>query len=99
MVEILKQKQYSPLPVEKQVLIIFAGANAYLDDLPLESCGAVEQELYRFVENAHPDILARIREKKTIDDQLKGDMTAALNEFKQRFVAENVKQPAAAAKA
>ena len=59
-----------------------------LDDLPLESCGAFERELYRFVENAHPDILARIREKKTIDDQLKGDMTAALNEFKQRFVSE-----------
>jgi F-type H+-transporting ATPase subunit alpha len=98
MVEILKQTQYSPLPVEKQVLIIFAGSNAYLDDLPLESCGAFERELYRFVENAHPDILARLREKKTIDDQLKGDMNAALNEFKQRFVAEN-KQPASAAKA
>src|SRR5579885_1632110 len=96
MVEILKQGQYSPLPVEKQVLIIFAGTNAYLDDLPLESCRAFEQELYRFVENAHPDILGRLREKKAIDDQLKSDMIAALNEFKQRFVAEHVGPPAAA---
>jgi F-type H+/Na+-transporting ATPase subunit alpha len=96
MVEILKQGQYSPLPVEKQVLIIFAGANAYLDDLPLESCAAFELELYRFVESANPDILVRIREKKAIDDQLKGDMTAALNEFKQRFLAESVKKPASA---
>ncbi len=98
-VEILKQGQYSPLPVEKQVLIIFAGTNAYLDDLPLHSCRTFEQELYRFVENAHPDILGRLREKKAIDDQLKSDMIAALNEFKQRFVAEHIEQPAAAAKA
>jgi F-type H+-transporting ATPase subunit alpha len=97
MVEILKQGQYSPLPVEKQVLIIFAGANAYLDDLPVELCRKFEAEMYRYMDNAHPDIPARIRDKKIIDDQLKADIIAALNDFKQRFIAEHVE--AAAAKA
>src|SRR5208337_2629663 len=53
MVEILKQDQYQPLPVEKQIAIIFAGTNGYLDDLPLEQCRKFEEELYRFVDNAH----------------------------------------------
>ena len=70
MVEILKQGQYSPVPVEKQVLIIYAGTNGVLDDLPLDQCRAFEAELYRFVENAHPGILSTIREKKTLDDEL-----------------------------
>src|ERR1700683_2972851 len=57
MVELLKQGQYSPVPVQKQVLIIWAGTNGYLDDLPLNQCKAFEEELYRFVENAHPGML------------------------------------------
>src|SRR6185369_2636204 len=61
MVEILKQGQYSPLPVEKQVLIIFAGNEGLLDDLPVEQCRAFEEALYRFVENAHPQLLPDIR--------------------------------------
>ena len=79
MVEILKQGQYSPIPVEKQVAIIFAGTNGVLDDLPLDQIRAFEQELYRFLENAHPAILTTIKEKKTIDDDLKGktDLCAA----------------------
>jgi F-type H+-transporting ATPase subunit alpha len=86
MVEILKQGQYSPLPVEKQVLIIYAGDNAFLDDLPLEQIRDFEQELYKFMENAHPGILPSIREKKNLDDELKNQMNAALKEFKTRFV-------------
>ena len=86
LVEILKQPNYSPLPVEKQVLIIFAGTNAFLDDLPVESVRKFEAELYRFVENAHPQILVDIREKKAIDDDLKARMVAVLKEFKDRFV-------------
>ena len=57
MVEILKQGQYSPVPVEKQVLIIYAGTNGFLDDLPVEQCRPFEDGLYRFVENAHPGLL------------------------------------------
>jgi F-type H+-transporting ATPase subunit alpha len=86
LVEILKQDQYSPLPVEKQVLIIFAGTNAYLDDMDVERCRKFESELYRFVENAHPKLLSDIREKKVLDDDLKSRVHTALKEFKQRFV-------------
>jgi len=91
LVEILKQDQYSPLPVEKQILIIFAGTSAYLDDLAVELCRPFEAELYRFVENAHPEILNEIREKKALSDDLKSAMHAAMKEFKERFVAEHVK--------
>src|SRR5581483_11780079 len=86
MVEILKQGQYSPLPVEKQVMIIYAGTTGTLDDLPLDQIRSFEQELYRFLENAHPAILATIREKKALDDDLKAKMDAALKEFKTQFV-------------
>jgi F-type H+-transporting ATPase subunit alpha len=86
MVEILKQGQYSPVPVEKQVAIIYAGTNGVLDDLPLDQIRAFEQELYKFLENAHPAILTTIKEKKTIDDELKPKLNSVLQEFKTRFV-------------
>jgi F-type H+-transporting ATPase subunit alpha len=92
LVEILKQKQYAPLPVEKQVLIIYAGTNGVLDDLPVEACRPFEEGLYRFVENAHPALLKDLREKKTIDDDIKGRMNAILKEFKDRFVADWAKK-------
>ena len=92
LVEVLKQAQFSPLPVEKQVMIIFAGTNAYLDDLPVEACQKFEEELYRFLDNSHPQILADIREKKILDDNLRARMHAALKEFKQRFVAEGLEK-------
>jgi F-type H+/Na+-transporting ATPase subunit alpha len=88
MVEILKQGQYAPVPVERQVLIIYSGNEGFLDDLPLEQIRAFEEGLYRFVENAHPGLLPLIREKKNLDDALKAQMTAALNEYKARFVQE-----------
>jgi len=88
MVEILKQGQYSPVPVEKQIMILYAGTEGILDDVPLDQCRAFEDGLFKFVENAHPAILSTIREKKALDDTLKGQMTAALGEFKTRFVEE-----------
>jgi F-type H+-transporting ATPase subunit alpha len=88
MVELLKQGQYSPIPVEKQVLAIFAGTTGFLDDLPLEQCRPFEDGLYQFVENAHPGILPAIKEKKTLDDDLKKQMKDAITEFKTRFVQE-----------
>jgi F-type H+-transporting ATPase subunit alpha len=94
LVEILKQGQYKPLPAEKQVLIVYAGVNAWLDDLPVEQVREFEQGLYRFVESAHPGILNDIREKKTLDDALKAQIEQALKEFKERFVSEHA--PAAA---
>ena len=84
--EILKQPQYSPLPVEKQVLIVFAGTNAYLDDVPVEQVKAFEAGLFKFVENTKPALLPAIREKKTLDDDLKAQVKAAIAEFKEKFV-------------
>ena len=68
MVEILKQGQYQPLPVERQIAIIFAGTNGYLDDLPIEQCAKFEEELYRFVDNTHRGLWEEIRTKKVLDD-------------------------------
>ena len=84
--EILKQPQYTPLPVEKQVLIVFAGTNAYLDDVPVEQVKAFEAGLFKFVENTKPALLPAIREKKTLDDDLKAQVKAAIAEFKEKFV-------------
>src|SRR5271168_3709456 len=89
LVEILKQPQYQPLPVEKQVLIVYAGTNGMLDDLPVEQCRPFEEGLYRFVENAHPGLLPAIRDKKNLDDDLKSKITGALKEYKTRFVEEH----------
>jgi F-type H+/Na+-transporting ATPase subunit alpha len=88
LVEILKQGQYQPLPLEKQVVIIFAGTRGYLDDLPVEACRKFEGELYRFVDNAHRGLWEKIRTKKVLDDPLREEVTAVIEEFKARFVAE-----------
>jgi len=88
LVEILKQNQYQPLPLEKQILIIFAGTKGYLDDLPVEVCRKFEAELYRFAENAHRQVLTDIAAKKALDDDLRGRVTKLIEEFKARFVAE-----------
>jgi len=93
LVEILKQGQYQPLPVEKQIVIIFAGTQGYLDDLPVEQCRKFEEELYRFVDNAHRGVWDEIRIKKVLDDDLRGKVKAVVEEFKARFMAE---QPATA---
>jgi F-type H+/Na+-transporting ATPase subunit alpha len=96
LVEILKQKQFEPLPVEKQIVILFAGTNGYLDDLPVEQCRKFEEELYRFVDNAHRALWSTLREKKVLDDALRAELHAVIKEFKERFVAE---QPAVGAHA
>ena len=95
LVEILKQDQYQPLPFSKQILIIFAGTNGFLDDLPVDQIRDFESELYRFVDTSYPKLGPSIMEKKTIDDALKAEIQKALKEFKERFVSEH--QPAGAA--
>jgi F-type H+-transporting ATPase subunit alpha len=89
MVEILKQKQYSPVPVEKQIAIIFAGGQGMLDDLPVSALKQFEQDLYKFLDNSKAGVLQMIREKKVLDETVKGDLTAAIKEFKERFVLDN----------
>jgi F-type H+-transporting ATPase subunit alpha len=86
LVEILKQGQFVPLPVEKQVLIIFAGTQGLLDDLPVSELRRFELELYKYVESKHPDLLPEIIAKKALDDALKDKMKAAIGAFKKKFV-------------
>jgi len=86
LMEILKQDQFQPLPVEKQVLLIFASSNKYLDDVAVSDCQRFERELYPFVEANYPNVLKTIREKKALDDAVRADIKTALDAFKERFV-------------
>ncbi|MGE5217432.1 MAG: F0F1 ATP synthase subunit alpha [Chloroflexota bacterium] len=85
LVELLKQGQYQPLPVEKQILIIYAGTNGFVDELPLAALKKYEQGLNSFVESKHPDIFADILKKRELDGELRAKMNKALEEFKGVF--------------
>jgi len=87
LVEILKQGQYAPLPVEKQVAIIFAGTNGYLDNIALGDLRTFEAELYTYLETMAPGVLRGIAEKKQLDDEIKGAMNAAIKEFSSEYAA------------
>ncbi|WP_437278965.1 F0F1 ATP synthase subunit alpha [Sorangium sp. So ce375] len=97
--EILKQGQYVPLAVEKQILIIYAGTQGLLDSLPVSSLARFEDELYKFIDAKHPQIFTDIREKKALDDDLKSRMTKAIDAFKKRFAVETEGAKAASAAA
>jgi len=84
--EILKQGQYQPLPVEKQIVIIFAATNGYVDALPVSDCRRYEKELYSYLDTHRPDLLAQIREKKDIKGELTEKIKAALTEFGRVFL-------------
>ncbi len=87
LVELLKQGQYEPLSVERQILIIYAGTNGFVDELPLTALKKYEQELYSFIESKHPDIFADILKKRELDNDLRAKMNKALEEFKGTFKA------------
>ena len=87
MVEILKQGQYQPLPVEKQVAIIFAGSQGLLDDLPVDAVREFEAHFHGWLEQKAPQMLAEIRDKKEIPDALRERLAQAVNEAKAEFVA------------
>lgn len=88
LVEVLKQNQYSPLSVEKQVIIVFAATNGYLDTLEVEDCGPFEQGLYPFLDTHYPSLSREILKKKILDDDLKEQLEVALDEYSKKFVAE-----------
>jgi F-type H+/Na+-transporting ATPase subunit alpha len=88
LVEVLKQKQFSPLPFSKQILVIFAGTNGFLDDLPVDQVRAFEEELYKFVDATNPGLLRTIMEKKILDDSLKSEMTRIIRQCKETFVSQ-----------
>jgi F-type H+-transporting ATPase subunit alpha len=85
LVEILKQSQYQPLGVERQVAIIYAATKGYLDAIPVDELRRYEEDLYRFLETQAPRVLTGIAEKKILDDELKGMLDAAVTEFGKVF--------------
>jgi F-type H+-transporting ATPase subunit alpha len=89
LVEVLKQPQYKPVPVEKQVVIIFAGTTGLLDDLAVEQIRRFETELNKFLDSSQSALLQEIRTKKALDDQVKAKLNAVLKEFKDRFVSQH----------
>src|SRR4051812_16822652 len=90
LVEVLKQPQYQPLAVGKQVIIIYAATNGYLDPVPVDQVGAYEDELFKFIETRKGDLVAALVEKKQIDDEIKAALNAALEEFGKTFLAAKV---------
>lgn len=92
LVEILKQPQYQPLPMEKQVTIIYAGTRGLLDELPVEVLQEFERELYDYIEKNQPDIFQELRDKQAIDDALDKKMNTTISNFVQQFKANrNIK--------
>jgi len=89
--EILKQPQYRPMDIEKQVLGIWAATNGFVDDVAIEDVRRFETELLSFVENSHPGLLTSIREKKSLTDEIKKDLTQALEDFKNTWKTESSK--------
>jgi F-type H+/Na+-transporting ATPase subunit alpha len=85
LVEVLKQPQYQPLAIEKQVIIIYAATNGYLDSVAVEQARNYEVELYQYLETRKPGLLAALGDKKQIDDAIKGDLNQALKEFGDTF--------------
>ncbi len=83
--EILKQDQYVPLPVEKQVLVIYAGNRGFLDKFKVSRVKKYEKELYEFFEKEHPDLLKRVADKKEIDSSLDEAISSALEQFNSGF--------------
>ena len=89
LVEVLKQPQYQPMPAEKEVSILFAAANGYLDEWPEEAVADYEKQMLEFLESKYSDILGEIKEKGILSDELQEKLKKALDEFKGMF------QPAA----
>jgi F-type H+-transporting ATPase subunit alpha len=87
MVELLKQDQYVPMPVEKQVAILYAGSTGLIDDVPVEHVRRFEAEFLAYMDRRHAETLAGIRDKKVMDDALKAKLEGAIKEFKSSFKA------------
>ena len=85
MVTILKQGQYVPLSMEKQVVIIYAGTFGFLDKIPVDRVGSYEKGLFEFIDQKYPKLFEEIKTKKAIDDQVKTSLTKALEEFGTTF--------------
>jgi F-type H+-transporting ATPase subunit alpha len=89
LVELLKQDQYDPMPVESQVVLIFVGTEGYLDSVPVDRVAAFEDEYLKYIKGKYSDILSEITEKKVISDELKEKMKNVVEEFLQIFVSKS----------
>lgn len=87
LVEILKQPQYRPLPVERQVIVIFAATKGFLDGVAEDNIAAYEENLFQFMDTRHSALVSQLAEEKKLDDQLAADLTTAVKEFSEQFVA------------
>src|SRR5687767_11098347 len=85
LVEILKQPQYRPLPVEQQVVVLYAGTQGFFDEIAVPDIRAAQDELQKFMDTRYNSVLSLIKEKKTLDDDLKSKLNAALKEFQEQF--------------
>jgi F-type H+-transporting ATPase subunit alpha len=85
--EVIKQPQYQPLPVEKQVAILYAATTGKLDDIPTNRLKEFETQFYRFLETEQPDVLSQLGETKTLSDEIAGSLDSALDEFREAFLA------------
>ena len=88
LVEVLKQPQYQPVPVERQVAIIFAVTNGYLDDVPVNHIRQWERDFLEYLEASHGQVLADIRTKKALDDDITKRLKAGITAFKPMFKAD-----------
>jgi len=87
LVEVLKQPQFKPQPVERQVLVMYAATTGYIDQIPTDAVGRYENDLFEFVEAKHPELLKTLREKRELTNDVKEALNGLLDEFKGRFAA------------
>jgi F-type H+-transporting ATPase subunit alpha len=87
MMELLKQPQYQPLPLQEQVAVLYAGTRGFLDDVPVEAIGKFEKEFLDFMRNSKADILNTIKETNDLDKGTEEKLKAAIEEFKKTFQA------------
>jgi F-type H+-transporting ATPase subunit alpha len=87
LIEVLKQPQFQPLAVERQVLVVYAATNGYVDHIPVEAVRRYESDLSEFVEAKHPEVLTMLREKRELTDDVKKTLNGVLEDFKGRFAA------------
>ena len=85
--ELLKQNQFAPLPVEKQVILIYAGTRGFIDKLPVDSLREYEQELYRTFDDSQANLMQAIREKTEITEEIEAKLKIALTDFTEKFKA------------
>jgi len=85
MVEVLKQDQYAILPVHKQVMIVFAGVNGFLDDIKVPDIKRFEAELYRFMDSEHPEVMKELSERPEITESIQASLKKCIEEFKKQF--------------